>query len=76
MGYRNIYDTKEFRILISPWVLMLLLNFLGSWGMANGGNPYMIGLLLMWLSCIIVYFTFIWPDVRKLEAQIKRRRKK
>ena len=33
-------------------------------GIASGGNAYIIGIFLMYISWVVVYFTMIKPNIK------------
>ena len=56
---------NDVSVIIMPLGLMFLFNILAEWGISNGGNPYIIGVFLMYFSWIIVYFSFVYPKFRR-----------
>lgn len=66
---------RDFKFMIMPLGLLFLLNIFGEWGVDKGGNPYILGILISYLSYVIVYWAFIRIEFKKYKHnQINERR--
>lgn len=57
-------NEETVRDLIMPLGIMFLFGFLGDLGIARGGNPFILGVFLMYLSYVVVYFTLLHPILK------------
>lgn len=56
---------EDFSVIILPLGIMLLLNPIAEWGLRNGGNAYILGFFMMYISWVVVYFALIYPELNK-----------